>query len=102
MRRGLLAGIVALAACAAPHAPPVTPQQAQVAQAQWPGITVAELDRGRSLYLGRCSACHDLVPPERYSAREWPTEVAKMKQRAHLSDADERLVASYLGSASGR
>lgn len=102
MRRWLLAGIVALAACAGPHAPPVTPQQAQAAQAHWPGITVAELDRGRSLYLGRCSSCHDLVPPARYSATEWPAQVAKMQQRAHLSDADARLVASYLGSASGR
>jgi mono/diheme cytochrome c family protein len=105
MRR-LLVGVAAAAAlaasCAGPHVPPVTPQQAQAAQAHWPGMTVAELDRGRSLYLGRCSSCHDLVPPERYSAVEWPGYVAKMKERAHLSDADARAVEAFLGSASGR
>jgi len=103
VRVGLAAvALASLASCAGPHVPPVTPQQAQAAQAHWPGMTVAELDRGRSLYLGRCSACHDLVPPERYSAAEWPGYIAKMKERAHLGDEDARAVEAFLGSASGR
>ncbi len=85
-----------IAACARTQMPRPTTQQAAQAQTRFPGLTVAELDRGRSLYMARCSVCHQPVLPTRIPADEWPGHVEEMRERAHLSVGEARLVESYL------
>jgi mono/diheme cytochrome c family protein len=93
MRRALLlAGLtVSLAGCARTQMPRPTAQQAQVS-----GIALADLDHGRSLYLARCSVCHQPVAPSNIAAAEWPGHVEEMRERAHLSAEEARLVENYL------
>jgi len=91
----VLAGAVFLAACAtlAPHP---TVEDVARAPTRSPAVTLADLERGRSLYLGRCSSCHHAFEPASKSVDSWPAYIDKMKQRAKLSDGDAALVLDYL------
>jgi len=86
---------VLVAACR-PTAPPVTPAHEQWARAQWPSTTHAELERGRSLFLSRCSACHLPPSPSDHTPGEWPGEIAEMRDRAHLGADEVLLIERYV------
>ena len=55
---------------------------------RWPGTTVEQLERGRSLYIRRCSGCHSLPLPQDYPQESWPRLVDKMAHKARLSPAE--------------
>lgn len=76
-------------ACAAALRQP-TPQDARSAAARWPDTTLKDLERGRSLYVRRCSGCHTLHLPSERRADEWPTLVEKMSRKARLTP-DQRV-----------
>ncbi len=42
-------------------------------------VELGELERGRSLYVSRCSSCHALKEPRRLSPDTWVTEIRKME-----------------------
>ncbi|HEU5072587.1 MAG TPA: hypothetical protein VFU02_00405 [Polyangiaceae bacterium] len=88
----VLASVVACGAATTPE-----PRQADVVRIadQFPGTTLAELEKGRSLYLSRCSSCHAPVSPASVPAERWPHEVEEMSERARLG-SDEPLVVKYL------
>ena len=90
-----LASLVGVVACGAGAAP--EPRQADVVRIedQFPGTTLADLERGRSVYLSRCTSCHAPVTPASIPAQRWPHEVQEMSERAHLG-TDEPLVVKYL------
>ena len=84
-----------LAACAG-QIPRATPQQIQLAAQQWPGVTSAALDEGRSRYISRCSACHTLYRPREYTRAEWPSIVERMQKEGDISDQDKEKILQYL------
>ena len=103
MRVELIAIIAVFAvACARIVMPHPTLLDEQRAGARWPGITIAELTRGRELYVGRCSVCHQPVLPSQIAAEAWPRHVAEMSERAHLSGEEQRLVVAYVVSMASR
>lgn len=85
-----------LASCAGSAVPPATAADVQRAAATRPQTTLSELERGRELYLGRCSACHQPIAPSSFPASDWPEHVGEMKVRARLSTEEEQLVLLYL------
>ena len=85
-----------LVACAAGTIPVATQADAERAAASRPATTLAELEQGRAIYLKRCSGCHRPVAPDSIAADVWPAQVAKMKDRAHLTPDEEQLVLLYL------
>jgi cytochrome c5 len=85
-----------LAACAHSRAPKVTAADEARAQARWPGITAAELDRGRSLFVGHCGTCHLPPKPTDFSPDEWPGHVADMRERAGVSVDEQALIERYV------
>ncbi len=97
-----LCGVAAIAACAARALPRVMPPDVDRAQLTWPGTTAADLDHGRSLYLARCSSCHQPVLPDEVPAIEWPGHVDEMKERSALNDQEAALVTRYLVTMSER
>ena len=102
-----LFGVVAtafllVAACARIQMPTATPQDAQRASAQWPGTTVSQLNEGRSLYIARCSSCHQPVQPEALDPDEWPEQIDEMKARSKLDDAQATLIERYLVTLSAQ
>ena len=88
----LLLGVVACGASVTP-----VPVQADLARIEnrYPGTTLAELEKGRSVYLSRCTSCHAPVAPGSIPAERWPREVSEMSERARLGE-DESLVVRYL------
>jgi mono/diheme cytochrome c family protein len=93
---GLGIALTLFGACARIQMPTPTGADAARAGSRWPGTTVADLDRGRSLYVAHCSSCHQPVAPTRIPANEWPAHLEEMAERAHLSTEEASLVERYL------
>ncbi len=96
--RTLSAGLsvtVSSAACTS-GVPHPTALDAEAAAQRWPGATLAELDRGRSLFVARCSSCHPLPLPESVDAERWSEVVDDMAIPAHLDTESARLITRYL------
>ena len=91
----LVAALIGLAACR-PAAPPVTAAHAEWAQSQWPSITRDDVERGRQLYMTKCSACHRPRDPMEHAPGEWPGEIAEMQERAHLAPDEVMLIEHYV------
>jgi hypothetical protein len=91
--------VVALAGCGVdvPHATAIDAQRA--AQLR-PGTTLEELERGRSLYLAKCTSCHAPVAPRSHTPEAWPAQVAKMAERAKVTSAEVDLLVLYLTTVS--
>jgi mono/diheme cytochrome c family protein len=104
MRRSAIAlgfAAFALAGCSSglPHA-----SEAHVAALRTsdPGVSVAGLERGRTLYVERCANCHSLRDPTSLPAHAWPAEVETMR-RDHsvmLEDEEARDIVRYLSAVS--
>jgi hypothetical protein len=91
----LATGLCATAACAAAlrHA---TPEDALRLAPAWPGTTVEDLERGRSLYVRRCSGCHNLILPRAFPPGKWPGHVEDMAQKARLGPGERDDVVRFL------
>jgi len=64
-----------------------------------PGTTVEEvreLSLGRAAYIGKCSSCHTLYRPEKYTPAEWQSQVVRMSARSKLTKEEEVQVVKYL------
>ena len=92
---------VLLGACAG-GLPAPSEVDAERVVARWPGVRAADLEQGRSLYAARCARCHALYAPAEYPADHWETAVHEMRERAGLSEAEERSIVQYLVSLSSR
>jgi hypothetical protein len=88
--------------CAGVSLPAPTPLDAQRIAGRFPHATLGELERGRSLYSKRCSSCHELFEPARFSAERWQKELVSMRDRAGLKDGEERLILQYLSAVRER
>ncbi len=94
---GLIGWVLLVASCAGqvPHA---TPQQTERAALQWPGVTLVSLEQGRMLYIQKCSGCHNLRTPAKYSSQRWPTLMEKMSKRAKLTEDQKQAILRYVVS----
>jgi mono/diheme cytochrome c family protein len=91
----LAACLLVSLACAASLRHPL-PQDAVALAPQWPGTTLEDLDRGRRLYVRRCSGCHTLILPEAHPPGEWPGLVDDMTAKARLRPAERDDVVRFL------
>lgn len=80
-----------LAGCGGPWIPVATE-----ADAARTGATVEELERGRSLLVGRCASCHQPPSPRDRRAVDWPGEVGEMRERAGLEPPEADAIVRYL------
>jgi len=51
---------------------------------------------GRKLYVTKCSKCHKLYDPRKYSDAEWEKWMGKMSKKAKLTSEQERLLSKYV------
>jgi mono/diheme cytochrome c family protein len=91
----LLALCAAASGCAGQLHVPVEADAARASQ-RWPGTTLADLQRGRGLYVNHCSSCHTLYRPEQYPADKWRGLVGEMTERAKLSADQVETIVRYL------
>jgi cytochrome c556 len=87
--------LVAAVGCAAALAQP-TAEDARRAVLQWPDATLDELERGRKIYVARCSSCHDLYLPRDETPSKWPGILDAMGARCKLSSVERRAVERFL------
>ncbi len=91
----VLVALAAALACSAALRHP-TDQDARAAAAQWPGTSAADLERGRRLYVRRCSGCHTLYLPAAYPPEDWPALVEAMSDKARLDPAERTDVTRFV------
>ncbi|HET9933513.1 MAG TPA: cytochrome c [Polyangiaceae bacterium] len=79
VRARLLAGLgLTFVACGAglPHP---TNQHLNIAKQSEPNVSLADLERGRSLYVQKCGSCHALRAPQSLAPEQWRPEIEKMR-----------------------
>ena len=89
----LLVAVILLYACATALYVPVQSNTAQ-------GSDISRLRIGRRLYVDKCSSCHVLILPEKYSTDEWLYWVNDMAERSKLEEGESEMILYYL--AKGR
>jgi len=60
--------------------------------------SAAELAAGAKLNRAKCAKCHKLYDPAAYNEAAWNGWMAKMKQKARLTDSDYAALRAYLDS----
>jgi len=82
---------LALAACSAGAPPLVTASDASRTHVQ-----LAELERGRSLLIAKCSNCHMAPLPSQHTAMDWPKKLDEMSARSNLGPVERAYIERYL------
>lgn len=77
-RRALVGFVLALAGCSQSLPEPNAAHVAALV-ARGEKVELGELERGRSLYVSRCSSCHALKEPRQLSPDAWVTAMRKME-----------------------
>ena len=68
-----------------------------VAQSHWPGTTFAKLTKGYDIYTDKCSDCHRLRNPKKYSVADWNNKyMPTMGRKAKLTPDEYYLVLHYI------
>jgi len=85
------------------YAPPVTPtmtttssKRKDVDPSTSLRTSLAQLERGRTLFVHRCIECHTLPAMWKYSREDWPKIVNDMSHRASLKPQDREAVIAYI------
>lgn len=58
--------------------------------------TVAQLDKGKSIWENNCNKCHKLFEPESRIPEKWNNVLKRMIPRAKLDMEEGKLVRAYL------
>ncbi len=57
-----------------------------------PGLTLAEMQQGRAVYVQRCSSCHPVHGPGEYRGDQWPGLVTKMQREKKVKIPEQERV----------
>jgi hypothetical protein len=60
------------------------------------GVPADTLAAGRKLYVDKCSGCHSLYLPERFTEKQWEDIMPLMQMKANCSDQDIIMITKYL------
>jgi hypothetical protein len=95
----LIAALCVFGCSAAVH-----PNEADVgwASEQWPGTTLKNLERGRTVFVTKCGGCHDLPDADAKTPIAWRSVCVEMAGGAELSAGETELLARYLAAVSQR
>jgi cytochrome c5 len=76
----------------------VAPSQADAdrASAKFPGITLAEINEGKSLYEANCGKCHGLKKPASRNEEKWRQIVPRMAKKAKIDAETEAKILKYV------
>ena len=63
------------------------------------GVALADLSKGRDLFVGSCDKCHKLPNPSKHDIAGWENTMKAMGPKAHLSAGDADMIVKYLASS---
>lgn len=101
----IIALTVLLAACAgkkAITAGALTEADGARAAANYPGASLATLQKGKMLYEENCSKCHSLKSTTDYNAEQWGKHVKRMAPKAKIDAPTESLILQYVVTMCGK
>ena len=55
-----------------------------------------ETAQGRKLYVVKCSKCHKLYDPRKYSDEDWENWMTKMTRKARLKPEQAEMLSRYI------
>lgn len=58
--------------------------------------TEDEMAEGKTIFLGSCGKCHDLVEPEERTVSKWERVLPRMSKKAKLEDDQAGKVRAYV------
>ncbi|MCB8999570.1 MAG: hypothetical protein H6540_05825 [Bacteroidales bacterium] len=58
--------------------------------------SLSDLQKGRTIYINNCGACHGYYSPDNYSASGWRSILQNMVPRTGISAADASLLSKYV------
>jgi len=91
------AAVLTLMGCAgSSRIPHPTAKEVELAGRNGQVTTLEALKVGRSLYIGRCGACHSLKDPAFLDPQDWPGMVERMSENAKLNPDQQRAITQYL------
>lgn len=62
-------------------------------------ISLEDLNKGRDVYVQKCSSCHRLYVPSKYTNTEWMDNLFEMKAKAKITESEKQLIYQYLINA---
>ncbi len=84
-----------LAGCSA-SLPEPTESDLEQLQRYDPQLSIQSLRQSRTLYIQKCSGCHSLYLPERYSVTEWRGIMRTMGPKAKLNSNEDEKILKYV------
>jgi hypothetical protein len=64
--------------------------------AKFPGLSLADLQQGKSLYEANCGKCHGLKKPESRDEAAWREIMPPMAKKAKINDKEQQLILQYV------
>jgi cytochrome c5 len=92
--------LAALVACSKMLTP--TQSDADRAAAKFPGLTLAELNEGKTLYADNCAKCHSLKKPKSRNEEGWRKIVPPMAKKAKITADHEDKILKYVVTMSAK
>jgi len=78
-----------------------TQSDADRGASKFPGITLAELQEGKTIFEGNCGKCHEIPKPAAKNEDQWRKIVPAMAKKAKIDSRAEQLVFQYVVTMSG-
>ena len=86
----------ALFVCCSPVLFKLTTEDVDFAKTKWNDVSIEQLNRGCSLYIGKCAGCHFLHTPNEFTEKEWLELLPEMSSKAKLTQEQNDLVMKYV------
>ena len=88
--------LLSLVACLGVTLRPITPDHVKWASTQWADMDQKTLEDARTLYVNRCSGCHNLYLPGKLTLEKWDVMLSSMAPRAKLTLDQRELIWRYI------
>ena len=96
LQTAALLAVLALPFGCATLLPEPTAQDVPSATRLWPGVKLADLQMGKSLYVAHCAECHSLHAPGELTDEKWPKVMEKMGHKAKIDEKTQDTILAYL------
>ncbi len=96
----LLTALACMAAAGGSLIPEASPSLVERAAGRWADASLGQLEQGRSVYVKRCSGCHNLHLPSERTPDEWAAALDEMAVKGRLDENQKTAVLRYLSAAS--